>query len=144
MPKPRLAQSWDVLDGGLHYRFQLRDGVRFHDGTVFDASVAKFVIDRARAPESPNPQRTSLAAITRVVASSPRVLDIRLRERSGRLPIALSSAALVMVAPATADNNRTTPVGTGPWRFDQWRRGDSVTLRRNADYWGRHRRRRRP
>ncbi|ANH70277.1 hypothetical protein ABE85_05075 [Mitsuaria sp. 7] len=135
-PKPRLAASWEVLDNGLHYRFQLHDGVRFHDGTAFDASVAKFAIDRARAPDSPNPQRTSLAAITRVAASSPLVLDIWLRERSGRLPIALSSAALVMVAPATADSNRTAPVGTGPWRFEQWRRGDSVTLRRNADYWG--------
>ncbi|HEX8029270.1 MAG TPA: ABC transporter substrate-binding protein, partial [Vicinamibacterales bacterium] len=136
LPTPRLAASWEVLDGGLHYRFQLRDGVRFHDGTPFDASIAKFAIDRARAPDSLNPQRSSLTAITRVVASSPLVLDIWLRERSGRLPIALSSAALVMVAPATADNNRTTPVGTGPWRFEQWRRGDSVTLRRNADYWG--------
>ena len=135
LPKPRLAASWEVLDGGLHYRFQLRDGVRFHDGTPFDASVAKFTIDRARAPDSLNPLRTSLTAITRVAASSPLVLDIWLRERSGRLPIALSSAALVMVAPATADGNRTRPVGTGPWRFEQWRRGDSVTLRRNADYW---------
>ena len=136
-PQPRLAQRWEVLDDGLRYRFHLREGVRFHDGTPFDAAVAKFSLDRARAPDSPNPQRSTLSAIERVDVVAPLVLDLRLRQRSGRLPIALAGAAAVMVAPGSAATNRTTPIGTGPWRFDSWRRGDSVTLRRYAGYWGR-------
>lgn len=135
-PKPRLASAWEALDDGLRYRFQLRAGVRFHDGTPFDAAVAKFALDRARAPDSPNPQRTALSAIERVDVIAPLMLELRLRQRSGRLPVALAAAAAVMVAPGSADTNRTAPVGTGPWRFDSWRRGDSVLLRRNDAYWG--------
>ncbi|WP_343633303.1 ABC transporter substrate-binding protein [Roseateles sp.] len=135
-PKPGLASAWEVLDDGLRYRFQLRAGVRFHDGTPFDAAVAKFALDRARAPDSPNPQRTALSAIERVDVIAPLMLELRLRQRSGRLPVALAAAAAVMVAPGSADTNRTAPVGTGPWRFDSWRRGDSVLLRRNDAYWG--------
>src|SRR6266446_9767897 len=46
-----LAQSWDVLEDGRTYIFHLQEGVKFHDGTAFDAQIAKWNIDRIRDPE---------------------------------------------------------------------------------------------
>jgi hypothetical protein len=54
---PALAASWDISDDGLTYVFHLRHGVRFHDGTAFDADAAKLSLDRARGPASVNPQK---------------------------------------------------------------------------------------
>lgn len=135
-PEPRLAESWKISADGLDYTFQLRAGVRFHDGTPFDAEIARFALERARAADSLNPQRSLLAAVASVDVLSPLRLRIHLQRRDGNLLQSLASGALVMVAPASAAGNRTHPVGTGPFRFADWRRGDSVTLQRNDDYWG--------
>ncbi|WP_197046866.1 ABC transporter substrate-binding protein [Paucibacter sp. KBW04] len=135
-PQPRLALRWDIAPDGLSYEFALRPGVRFHDGTPFDAAVAKFSLDRARAQGSINPQRSSLQAIHAVEVLGPLRLRIQLLRRQGGLLQALGAGALVMVAPATAATNSSHPVGTGPYRFEAWRRGEAVELRRFDGYWG--------
>ncbi len=134
---PKLAGSWDIADDGLSYIFHLRPGVRFHDGSAFDASVAKFSLDRALEPESVNPQKSRLRAISRIEVLDPATLRLVLKQRSGGLLQSLAWGAFVMVSPASAAGNATQPVGTGPFRFSRWRRGDSVTLVRNPGYWGR-------
>lgn len=135
-PRPRLALDWDVAPDGLSYHFRLRPGVRFHDGTPFDAEVARFALERARAPGSLNPQRAALDAIARIEVLDPLRLRLVLKRRAGGLLQTLASGALVMVAPASADGNKTAPVGTGPFRFAAWRRGEAVELRRHEGYWG--------
>ena len=136
-PRPRLALSWEIAADGLSYRFTLRPGVRFHDGTPFDAAVAKFALDRARAAGSVNPQKAALAAIERVEAPAPLLLRIVLKRRAGSLLQTLGSGALVMVAPGSAADNATRPIGTGPFGFAAWRRGEAVELQRFEGYWGR-------
>jgi peptide/nickel transport system substrate-binding protein len=134
---PKLASGWDVAEDGLSYTFHLEHGVRFHDGSVFDAAVAKFSLDRAREPESLNPQRSRLAKIRAVEIIDPYTVRIALTGRSGGLLQSLAWGAFVMVSPRSAATNAVQPIGTGPFRFSGWRRGDSVTLVRNASYWGR-------
>jgi ABC-type dipeptide/oligopeptide/nickel transport system permease component/ABC-type transport system substrate-binding protein len=134
--QPQLAESWDTSDDGLTYTFHLHGGVRFHDGSVFDAGVARFSLERARAADSVNPQKSRLAAIQSVDAVDARTLRISLRRRSGGLLQSLALGSFVMVAPESAAANASHPVGTGPFRFFEWRRGDSLTLVRNEDYWG--------
>jgi len=134
---PKLASSWDVTDGGLTYVFHLEHGVRFHDGSAFDAAAAKFSLDRVPAPGSTNPQKSRLAKIRAVEVVDPLTLRIRLVQRSGGLLQSLAWGAFVMVSPGSAGTNAVRPVGTGPFRFSEWRRGDSIRLVRNADYWGR-------
>ena len=134
---PYLAESWDVSADGLTYTFHLRDGVRFHDGSRFDAHTAKFSLDRALAPDSTNPQKSRLQAIRAVEAIDPLTLRLRLRRRSGGLLQSLAWGSFVMVAPDTAATNGLRPVGTGPFRVAEWRRGDSLRLVRAAGYWGR-------
>ncbi|HMK87439.1 MAG TPA: ABC transporter substrate-binding protein [Steroidobacteraceae bacterium] len=133
---PCLADSWEISDDGLTYLFHLRSGVRFHDGVLFDASVAKYSLDRALAPGSVNPQRSRLAAIRAVDAIDARTLRISLSRRSGGLLQSLAWGAFVMVEPRSAATNAMRPVGTGPYRFLAWHRGDSLALERNDDYWG--------
>jgi peptide/nickel transport system substrate-binding protein len=133
---PKLAAAWDISEDGLSYVFHLEKGVRFHDGSAFDAAVAKFSLDRARGPGSLNPQRWRLGKISTVEAVDPLTLRIALTQRSGGLLQSLAWGAFVMVSPRSAAANAAHPIGTGPFRFSEWRRGDSITLVRNADYWG--------
>jgi len=134
--EPGLAESWEISPDGLIYTFQLREHVRFSDGTPFDATTAKFALDRAIAPDSVNPQHTRLAAIAAIEVVAPETLRIRLARRSSGFLQSLAWAAFVMVAPNSAAGNALHPIGTGPFRFVDWRRGDSIELERNPDYWG--------
>ena len=134
---PQLAESWDVSADGLTYTFHLRAGVRFHDGTAFDAGTAKFSLDRALAPGSVNPQKSRLEAVRGIEVIDAHTLRIVLRRRAGGLLESLAWGAFVMVAPNSAATNAGEPVGTGPFRVAEWRRGDSLRLVRAAGYWGR-------
>jgi ABC-type dipeptide/oligopeptide/nickel transport system permease component/ABC-type transport system substrate-binding protein len=134
---PKLASCWDISDDGLTYTFHLERGVRFHDGSTFDAAVVKYSLDRARAPESVNPQKSRLAKIRAVDVVDPYTVRVLLNQRSGGLLQSLAWGAFVMVSPQSAAANAVQPIGTGPFRFSEWRRGDSLTLVRNKDYWGR-------
>jgi peptide/nickel transport system substrate-binding protein len=133
---PKLAASWEVSEDGLSYVFHLERNARFHDGTVFDAAIAKFSLDRALDSGSVNPQKSRLTKISAVEIIDRFTLRIVLSQRSGGLLQSLAWGAFVMVSPQSAAGNAVRPVGTGPFRFSEWRRGDSITLVRNPDYWG--------
>ena len=134
--EPALATDWSFAPDGLSVTFHLRDGVTFHDGKPFDADVAKFTLDRARAEGAENAQPGLFAAIGEVVADDPSTITVKLTRPDADLPYALGWGDAVMVHPDTAGTNKETPVGTGPFRFKEWRRGDRVILERSADYWG--------
>jgi len=134
--EPRLAESWEISPDGRIYVFHLRSGVRFHDGEPFDASVVKFTLDRARAADSANAQKASFEVIDHVEVVDPQTVRLVLKAPDTRLLYVLGWGDAVMVSPKTAATNAVKPVGTGPFRFVEWRRGDSVVLERNPDYWG--------
>jgi peptide/nickel transport system substrate-binding protein len=133
---PRLALSWEISNDGLIYIFHLKGGVRFHDGSEFDAAAAKYSLERILAPGSTNPQRSRLQAIRTVEVEDPLTLRVLLSRRSGGLLQSLAFGSAVMVSRSSAVNNAVRPIGTGPFRFLRWRRGDSITLERNPDYQG--------
>lgn len=133
---PRLALSWEISGDGLTYVFHLKGGVRFHDGSEFDAAAAKYSLERILAPGSTNPQRARLRAIRAVEAIDPLTLRVLLSRRSGGLLQSLAFGSAVMVSRTSAMKNSLQPTGTGPFRFLRWRRGESITLERNPDYQG--------
>ncbi len=133
--QPQLARSWTVSPDGLVYTFALQGGVRFHDGEPFDAASAKFTLDRARGPASTNPQKQFFSAIDAVEAPDPETLVVRLKQPSANLLDWLGWPASVMLAPGSADADRTDPVGTGPFRLARWVKGDRVDLVRDPGYW---------
>lgn len=133
--QPQLAESWDISADGLTYTFKLRSGVTFHDGEVFDSSVAMFAIDRARGENSVNPQKRYFETIEAVETPDPQTLVLKLGKPTGSLLYWLAWPSSSMVGSKSADANKTTPVGTGPFKFVNWAKGDKVELARNPDYW---------
>ena len=133
---PALAKSWVISDDGLVYTFQLNEGVKFHDGSAFDAEDVVFSLDRARAPDSTNAQKTLFAPIDKVEAVDPATVKVTLKAATGGFLFSMGWGDAVMVASESADTNATNPVGTGPFRFSKWTKGDSIEIMKNPDYWG--------
>ena len=134
--KPALAKSWTISDDGLTYSFALREGVTFHDGTSFEADDVVFSLNRARGENSVNAQKALFAAIDTVTAKDPHTVEITLKQPAGNLLFNLGWGDAAIVAPESAETNKTKPVGTGPFTFDKWVKGDSIRLAKNPAYWG--------
>ncbi len=133
---PALARDWLISADGLRYRFRLRPGVRFHDGTPLTAADVRFSLDRARAAGSRNPLHDLLQPIRDVRADDELSVTIDLDRPLADLLTYLGWGNLVIMSPASAARAASAPVGTGPFRFREWRKGDSIVLERNPTYWG--------
>src|SRR6267142_4756683 len=131
---PELAKSWDVLDNGKTYIFHLVEGVKFHDGTDFDAAAAKWNFDRILDPEVKSWVRPYYEEIEKVEAVDKYTLRIQMKEPSGGLPIALAGyfQGVPMASPKsfeTYDKDWVQhPTGTGPFIFKEWSPGERVVL----------------
>ncbi|MGP1397491.1 MAG: ABC transporter substrate-binding protein [Inquilinaceae bacterium] len=131
---PGLAESWSISDDGLTYRFALREGVLFHDGTGFDSADVRFSFDRAMAEDSTNAQKGHFEPIASIETPSPYVVVITLSRPDGLFLFRMGSGDTSIVAPESADTNRTNPVGTGPFRFDGRVEGDRIDLVKNPQF----------
>jgi peptide/nickel transport system substrate-binding protein len=133
---PALAESWEIAPDGLSWVFHLHEGVKFQDGTPFTAEDVVFSFDRAMADDSTNAQKQLFNGINEVTAIDDTTVEIGLDAPKGSLLFDLAWGDAVIVSPATADDNKTHPVGTGPFKFSNWVQGDHVELVKNPDYWG--------
>ena len=134
--QPALASSWEPSEGGKVWTFTLREGVKFHDGTTFDADDVVFTLDRARAPDSTNAQKQLFAGIESVEAVNPTTVRVTLSAPNGNFPWNMAWGDAVIMAPESVATNATNPVGTGPFRFANWVQGDRVEIVASPDYWG--------
>ncbi|MCB1451881.1 MAG: ABC transporter substrate-binding protein, partial [Nitratireductor sp.] len=116
--------------------FKLHTGVKFHDGTDFDASDVKFSLDRARAEDSTNAQKGLFKAIENVEVVDPATVRITLSSPAGNFLFNMGWGDAVIVAPESADGNKENPVGTGPFKFSNWAKGSAIEIVRNDAYWG--------
>ncbi|WP_037261810.1 ABC transporter substrate-binding protein [Roseivivax halodurans] len=134
--EPALATEWEISEDGLTYTFTLRSGVTFHDGTDFTAEDVKFTLDRARAEDSTNAQKVLFEAIEEVNAVDPQTVEVRLSRPEGAFLSNLAWGDAVIVAEESIADIKQTPIGTGPFRFEQWVQGDRIELARFEEYWG--------
>ena len=118
--RPALAESWTRSADGLTYVFTLRSGVKFHDGSDFDAADVRFTFDRAMAPDSTNAQKWIFAPIESVSATEPHKVTIKLKHPVGNFLYNLGWGDAVIFAPESVANNKQTPVGTGPSPHQYW------------------------
>lgn len=135
--QPRLAESWEILDGGLRWRFHLRHGVLFHNGEEMTSADVKYTFDVARDPDSGSPYTSRFDDVTDVIAVDPYTLDITLS--SPVLPALATSVWEHYIYPKSvyeADQAGFAdhPVGTGPFIPVEWERGLQMVLKRNEDY----------
>ena len=143
---PGLAESWVISKDGLQYTFTLRKGITFHDGTPLNAEAVKFSIMRQIDPNHPAnklgnyPFANYFFGNVRTVEalSEDRVAFLLKEPRASFLAI-LTAPAASIVSPSAAMKSGTDyashPVGTGPFRFASWDRGQRVVLERNPNYW---------
>jgi peptide/nickel transport system substrate-binding protein len=139
---PDLATSWKVSPDGLHYTFQLKQGVTFQNGDQFDAAAAKASFDRALDPATKAAAVASyLAPVTAIKATAPYELTFDLKQPFAYFLDGLAASQTVIVnarAAASMGNEFSrTPILTGPFQITRWDAGSQVVMKRNDKYrWG--------
>jgi peptide/nickel transport system substrate-binding protein len=136
---PGLASGWRVSEAGRRYRFELRKGVSFHDGRPFDASVARWNLEQAMGADTINPHPEYFRGIAAMETPDAHTLVIDLKDTDALFLIHLAEGDAVMLPKGDRTTAKTAPVGTGPFRFVEWVRGDRVELARFDGYWDRER-----
>ncbi len=136
--EPWLAESWDQPNETT-YRFQLRDGVKFQDGTPFDAEAVKWNIDSIRDPKSASSWQSDFAAVQSVEVIDPLTVEFRLKQPFEPLLSTLTEKPGMMRSPTAVEKLgakfASNPVGTGPFSFVEWVKNDHVELEKNEDWW---------
>jgi len=136
---PMLATSWTISPDGKTVTFKLRQGVKFSDGTPFNADAVKYNFERMLDPKFPSVRRSEIRPVTAVTAPDPSTVAISLEQPYSPLLYVLTDRAGMMVSPAAAraagTNFAQHPVGTGPFVFVDRVPQDHITLRRSPDYW---------
>jgi peptide/nickel transport system substrate-binding protein len=138
---PALAESWKALDD-LTWEFKLRKGVKWHDGSDFTADDVAFTVKRApNVPNSPSSFGIYLKQLKEVVVKDPHTIVFK---TAAPYPLMPSDISNIFIVSRKHGENATTEdynsgkaaVGTGPYRFVEWVRGDRIVLARNPAYWG--------
>ena len=143
--EPALATDWTISDDGLEYIFNLREGVTFHDGTPFNAEAVKFNFDRMLdeshpfASTGPFPLAFFFSSIDNVEVVDDLTVKFTLNEAFAPLMSNLASPSGLIVSPAAVEQHGAdygrNPVGTGPFKFEEWQSNTRVVVSRNEDYW---------
>jgi peptide/nickel transport system substrate-binding protein len=137
---PWLATSWTISPDGRNYTFSLRKGVTFSDGTPFDAAAVKANLDWVKDPQNAATAASFLVYYDHTDVVDPSTIRIVLRQADSTLLESLSSVKLGFLSPkiltGKADLCSGGPglIGTGPFVFESYRRGQSVTFARNPNY----------
>ncbi|MBE7635404.1 ABC transporter substrate-binding protein [Sneathiella sp. P13V-1] len=126
--KPALAKSWTISPDGLVYTFNLEAGVKFHDGSDFDSSDVKYTFEENAAEGSQNKRKGRFTNIASIDTPDANTVVLTLKEPRGDFLAQLGESTAVIVDPDSDGGNATNPVGTGPYKFSRWIKGDSVKL----------------
>lgn len=137
---PRLATAFTVSPDGKTWTVKIRTGIRFHDGTPFNAEAVKFNLDRVLDPATRAPWRFLIDRITEVTVVDDTTVRLVTAAPFAPMLSHLAHSGTGIQSPTAirrlgADYSRS-PVGTGPFKFKEWVRGDRVVMTRNDDYWG--------
>lgn len=143
---PGLAKEWQVSDDGLTYTFQLQEGVKFHDGTDFNAEAVVKNINRWKGGTEEDFyyfnsmfKAEGADVIADVKADGDYTVVFTLSRPQAPFLKNLAMSPFGIASPtafeAAGDKFGDNPVGTGPFKFTEWKRNDSITIEKNADYW---------
>lgn len=135
---PMLATSWEWNSDGTALTMHLRDGVKFHDGTPFDAAAVEFNITRAMT--LPDTRRKSeLATVKNVEVVDPLTVKFNLTKPDVTILASLTDRAGMMISPTAAkalgDGFSANPVCSGPFKFGARSQREFIRLSKFADYW---------
>ncbi|MGD9173958.1 MAG: ABC transporter substrate-binding protein, partial [Desulfobacterales bacterium] len=132
---PGLATAWTVSPDGKIYTFKLRKGVSFHNGQSFNAAVAKWNLERNAAENTKNAHPEFFRAIEKIDTPDDYTLVITLKDVDALFIAHMAEGDAVMLPLQGYEKAASEPVGTGPFKFVSWVRGDRVEMARNEKYW---------
>jgi peptide/nickel transport system substrate-binding protein len=149
-PVPALATTWTLSDDKRTWTFNLREGVTFHDGTPFNAQAAEFNFRTMLDPDFeyyyPTAAGTSGFTLTHVESVNvvdDHTLEIRLKypffgfiDKLSAYPCCGMISPTAIMNAGSSEAVSATPVGTGPFKFVEWKRGERLEIERYDDYWG--------
>ncbi|WP_246000735.1 ABC transporter substrate-binding protein [Brevibacillus panacihumi] len=152
--RPGLAEKWEIAPDGLTYTFQLRQGIKFHDGTDFNADAVVFNFERWMDKNHPLHGEVSFSyyndmfggfkgeeghIIESVKAIDPHTVEFKLKKPLSPFLNNLAMPAFAIASPAALQKHglgfKENPVGTGPFVFVEWKRNETITLKKNEQYW---------
>lgn len=138
--KPGLAESWRALDDKT-WEFKLRKGVKFHDGSDFEAQDVIATFNRIpKVPDSPNPFTRFIRNVISIEAKDPYTLVMKTDVPTPNLPNNMSDVIIISSKyekATTKDfNDGKAAIGTGPYKLVKWNPGQNLILKRFDGYWG--------
>lgn len=133
---PWLAERWQASPDSLTWTLTLQKDVRFHNGRVMTAEDVKYVLDRARNPETKHVHAKDYEDIASVQVKDDQTLVVTLKRTNAMFLYNLGRQGSVIYPRETVEQQKSQPVGTGPFILARWERGDRIVLRKNPDYWG--------
>ncbi len=136
----RLATKHEVSEDGLTWTIHLRQGVKFSDGTDFNADAVKLTWDRILDPKMRVPLRFAVGMVQECTKIDDYTVVLKLKYPFAPLAPTLSMALVSPISPAAiakyGEDVRQNPVGAGPYILQEWVKGDRIVMVRNENYWG--------
>jgi glutathione transport system substrate-binding protein len=137
---PVLAESYETSTDGLTYTVKLRHGIKFHDGTDFNADAVKVNFDRVTNPDNKLKRYGLYSIIANTEVVDPYTAKITLKEPFSAFINDLAHPSGVMISPAALKQYGSKdiafhPVGTGPFKFVEWKATDYLKVAKNENYW---------
>ena len=130
--EPGLAEAWDSSADGLTWTFFLRQGVQFHDGAPLDADAVAFSLSRPKAVFRDFHDKF----VNQIVVLDSSTVQVQLKSPYAPFATTLAGPAFSIVSPAAVRRfGDDSAVGTGPFKFVQWDKGDKIALEANETYW---------
>ena len=125
---PLLADSWTLSPDAKTFTFKLKTGVKFQNGEPLTADDVKFSFARAAAAESTNKDKAFFASIASIDTPDPATVVIAFKQPSFDALFHFGQNTAVILEPKSAPTDATAPVGTGPYKLGEWKKGASITL----------------
>jgi len=133
LPVPELARSWE-MPSPTSYVFRLRRGVRFHDGRELTSADVRYTYDWMRDPRNSSPNQGALAVVEAVETPDPETVRFVLREPFASFPQNLT-LGIVPAHLGDTEEFAEAPVGSGPFRWEEWRPGERLVVRAFDGSW---------
>ncbi len=130
---PWLAERWHTADN-RNYTFFLKKGVRFHNGRELKAADVKYAFERAMNPETKHPYAKDYDAIGDIIVKDDYTVTFALKSVNASFLQNVARSGSVIYPREAVETMKSAPIGTGPFRFEEWVRGDRIVLVRNPDY----------
>lgn len=131
--QPAIAESWTVSDDGKVYRFKIRKGVKFHDGTTLTPQDVVFSLNRMAGKDGFPPAKALLNEMESAKVVGDDIVEITLPNPNSAFIYALTMG---IVPEANKDNLEKNPIGTGPFKVKDYSREQEIVLEKFDDYWG--------